>query len=204
MRTGTLQQDMAFDQPTAALFFNHSPGKLIVACCEGIFIVDVSTQSVQPLKRVPTVEYNHPENLVLSDDDAVLVVVGEFTVASSKLCGYDTASRRRLWMNDIAGEVLAVCMLGQHVLANIWKSNLTLVLDSFTGDQIAVLQTTERNILGLGVIEGLCFILFLNPQISSDLHTSVYLAMLQHLLYKQSKSLHLPLEMWDWIAKYRV
>ncbi len=160
MLTGTLRQDMAFERPAAALFFNHSPGKLIVACHAGIFIVDVSTQSVQPLKRVPTVEYDRPETLVLSDDDAVLVVVGEFTtVATCKLRGYDTTSYRRLWINEMAGEVLAVCMLGQHVLANIWKSNLTLVLDNFTGDQIAVLQTTERNILGLGVIEGLCFIL---------------------------------------------
>jgi hypothetical protein len=32
----------------------------------------------------------------------------------------------------------------------------------------------------------------------------VYLAMLQQLLFKQGKALHLPLEMWDWIAKYRV
>jgi hypothetical protein len=32
----------------------------------------------------------------------------------------------------------------------------------------------------------------------------MYLAMLQHALYKQAKALSLPLEMWDWIAKYRV
>ena len=38
----------------------------------------------------------------------------------------------------------------------------------------------------------------------SDLHTSVYLAMMQHLLSKRAEPLHLPLEMWDWIAKYRV
>jgi hypothetical protein len=38
----------------------------------------------------------------------------------------------------------------------------------------------------------------------TDLHTSVYLAMLQHFLYKQAKPLRLPLEMWDWIANYRV
>jgi hypothetical protein len=32
----------------------------------------------------------------------------------------------------------------------------------------------------------------------------MYLAMLQHLLNKLASPLHLPLEMWDWIAKYRV
>jgi hypothetical protein len=32
----------------------------------------------------------------------------------------------------------------------------------------------------------------------------VYLGMLQHLLTQQAKSMHLPLEMWDWIAKYQV
>jgi hypothetical protein len=32
----------------------------------------------------------------------------------------------------------------------------------------------------------------------------VYLAVLQHLLYKQFEPLRMPLEMWDWIAKYRV
>jgi hypothetical protein len=55
----------------------------------------------------------------------------------------------------------------------------------------------------VGVIEGPFFVLsFLSHP--SDLHTSVYLAMLQHLLYKHAQHLRLPLEMWDWIAKYRV
>ncbi len=47
------------------------------------------------------------------------------------------------------------------------------------------------------------FLSFLESYLS-DHHASVFLTMLQHLLYKQSESLHLPLEMWDWIVKYRV
>ncbi len=37
----------------------------------------------------------------------------------------------------------------------------------------------------------------------SDHQTSVYLAVLQHLLYKEAKALRLPLEMRDCIEKYR-
>jgi hypothetical protein len=79
----------------------------------------------------------------------------------------------------------------------------TLVLEIKTGACIASLKKADGFIYGLGMIEGLCFILE-SGFILQDLHTSVYLTMLQHLLYKQVKSLHLPLEMWDWIAKYRM
>ncbi len=93
-------------------------------------------------------------------------------------------------------------MLGAHVLVTV-ASNPTLVLNYHTGGDISTVQKADGSMYGLGVFESLCFFLSCLLKIS-DLHTSVYLAMLQHLLYKQSKSLHLPLEMWYWIAKYRV
>jgi hypothetical protein len=81
--------------------------------------------------------------------------------------------------------------------------NPTLLLDCNTGAHVAELLKFKGWILGLGVIKGAVHS-FLNYQILSDLHISVYLAILQHLLGKQVKPMHLPLEMWDWIAKYRV
>jgi hypothetical protein len=51
---------------------------------------------------------------------------------------------------------------------------------------------------------GLFLLLFFLFVISSDFKPSVYLGMLLHFLYQQGNGLRLPLEMWDWIAKYRV
>ncbi len=201
MLTGTFLQFYAFKSPTTALFFNHSPNKLIVACDDNIFIVDVSTQFRQPFSNTPQGMNYCPHSLALSNDDAVLVAGNAFSPYC--LCGYDAASLARLWIHNTAFYVGAVCMMGAYVLATVCKSP-TLVLDSYTGSLIAALQKADGHILGLGVIEGLCCILLFFPLIFSDLHTSVYLAMLQHLLYKQAKPLHLPLEMWDWIAKYCV
>ncbi len=185
--------------PQAAIFFSHDPNKLIVACWDEIFVLDASTQSTLPFSNAPQGVYYNLHALALSDDDTLLVA-GCHTRPFS-VSGYDTVSRTRLWIHNAVDDVGAVCMLGAYVIVTVW-GNSTLVLDHKTGAQIASLQKTEGSTYGLGVVEGsLSFFLGLT---SSDPHTSVYLAMLQHLLYKQATCLHLPLEMWDWIAKYRV
>jgi hypothetical protein len=80
-----------------------------------------------------------------------------------------------------------------------------MVLALYTGIKVPASQLQfDGYIFGLGVDEGLIIISSSLSLIHSDLNTSIYLAMLQHLLYKPAKVLHLPLEMWDWIAKYRV
>ncbi len=200
MHTGTLLQGMTFQDPRAALFFHHDSNKLIVACKDNIFIVIMSTQSTQPFSSTPQDSFYYPHALTLSNEDSVLVA-GCSTTGS--VCGYDTASLERLWICNTDSAVCAVCMLGAHVLVTLHRNPASL-LDRDTGAYIASLQKAEGSIFGLGVIEGLRFNSFLSLLITSDLHISVYLAMLQHLLYKKAKSLHLPLEMWDWIAKYRV
>ncbi len=199
IHSGTLLQDMVFKKPYAAFFFNHSPTKLIVACHGDIFIADVSTLSTQPFSSIPQSSYYSPHALALSKDDAVLMAG---CVITKSVCGYDTASRARLWIHNTANSVRAVCMLGARLLVTV-SFNPTLVLDIKSGSHIASLQKADGDIFGLGVIDSLFFILSFLPH-PSDLHTSVYIAMLQHLLYKQAKPLRLPLEMWDWIAKYRV
>ncbi len=198
MHPGTLLHDMLFTRPTAALFLNHDPNKVIMACTDGILMVDVSTRSTQPFCSTPRVAYYYPHALALSDNDVVLVA-GSF----KSVCGYDTASRTRLWIHGTASHVGAVCILGAHVLLTLAYS-YPLALDYKTGAQIAALQKVKGSIRGLGVIEGLLFSFFLLDSHLSDHHTSVYLAMLQHLLDKQAQPLYLPLEMWDWIEKYRV
>ena len=197
---GTLLQEVAFSRPWTAIFFSCSPNKLIVACSDDIFVVDVSTQSTQPFGGTPHDAYYCPHALALSKDDAVLVAGNYFR--PYVVCGYDTASLARLWTYNTVSHVGAVCMLGAHVLVTV-AYNPTLVLDLKSGTCMGALQKASGWIFGLGVIEGLCFISF-QPLIASDLHTSVYLAMMQHLLSKQVNPLSLPLEMWDWIAKYRV
>jgi hypothetical protein len=200
MHSGTLLRDEALTRPTAVLFFNLSPDKLIVACKDNVFIVDMTKLSTQPFKSTPQDAYYSQHALALSEDDVVLVA-GNYSWPNS-VCGYNTASLERLWIQDTANEVGAVCMLGAHVLVTVLRSP-TMVLDRNTGAHTAALQKVDGCIFGLGVIE--CLRLIRSwPHIPSDPHTSVYLAMLQHLLYKQAEPLHLPLEMWDWIAKYRL
>jgi hypothetical protein len=199
MHTGALLQDLAFLFPAAALFFNSDSIKLIVACSEGISIVDASTQSTQAFSDTPHGVGYWPHALALSDDDALLVAGNHFDPQS--VSSYDMASRTRLWIHETSSQVGAACIIGVNVLATV-AYNPTLVLDRISGTLIAELQKADGFVFGLAVIEGLLFIL--SPLILSDLHTSVYLAMLQHLLYRQAKPLHLPLEMWDWISKYRV
>jgi hypothetical protein len=130
-----------------------------VACSDDIFIVDVSTQVKQPLSNTPQDAYYHSHALSLSFDDAVLVVGNARSPCN--VCGYDTASLERLWIYDTADEVGAVCMLGVHVLASV-ALNPTLVLEVKTGTHIGALQKAQGLIFGLGVIEGLCFFLFLS------------------------------------------
>ncbi len=165
---------------------------------KGIFIVDMSTMSTQFFSGAPEGAYN-PHALALADDDSVLVTGCASSPYSVSV--YDTESRTRLWIQNTSLIVSAVGILGAHVLVTVYQ-NPTLVLDCNTGACIASRHKADGHILGLGVIEGLfLFSEFLTP---SDLHTIVYLAMLQHLLYKQDKPLRLPLEMWDWVAKYHV
>ncbi len=200
MHTGTLQLELSFTDPKAALFFNHCPTKLIVACRDDIFIVNVSTKSIQTFSGTPDGAYYWPHALALSEDNAVLVA-GDWSGPFSA-SGYDTASRTRMWIYYVENELCAIGMHRELVFVNV-SGYPMLVLDYKTGKLIDELENANEGIFGMGVIEGLCFFL-LDAHILIDLHTPVYLAMLQHLLYKQSMALHLPLEMWDWIAKYRV
>ncbi len=201
MLTGTLLRDMPFQSPQAALFFNRSPNKLVVACSDKIFLVDVSTQFLRSFRNIPRGAYYRSHALALSDDDALLVTGDSNRPYSA--CGYDTASCRRLWIHKTADDVGSVCMLSAHVVVTMYEEP-TLVLDSKNGAEIATLQKDYGWFFGLGVVEGSSVFMYSWPHILPDLHTSMYLAMLQHLLYKQAKPLHLPLEMWDWITKYRV
>ncbi len=154
MHSGTLLQDMPFMFPGSAIFLNHSSTKLIVACYSDIFIVNVSTQSTQPFIDTQQDERYFPHALALSDDDAVLVAGCAIT---KSVCGYDTVSLAKLWIHDTASFVCAVCMLGAHVLVTV-HGNPTLVLDCNTGALVESLQKADGSIIGLGVIEGLCFI----------------------------------------------
>ncbi len=154
--SGTLLQDIAFKKPQLTLFFHSSPTKLIVACEDDIFIVDMNTQSRQPFSGTPKGSYYFPHALALSDDDAVLVAGNSYTPYN--VCGYDTSSRTRLWIHDTASQVGAVGMHGAQVLVTVAYSP-TLLLDLMTGAQIAALQKADGSIDGLGVIEGSCFIL---------------------------------------------
>ncbi len=156
MHSGTPLQEMSFTSPQVALFFNRSPNKLIVACSDSIFVVDVSTKSKQSFSDTPQGVGYFSHALALSDDDSVLVAGNYF--APYSVCGYDTLSLARLWICDTAGSVVAVCMHSAHVLVTVYGSPF-LVLNFFTGAQDAALQKTDGWIIGLGVIEGSCFVL---------------------------------------------
>ncbi len=151
--TGTLMQDTPITHPKAVIFFNRDSNKLIVACERNIFITDVSTKSKHPFSGTPWGASYRPHALTLSDDDAVLVAGSPCSV-----CGYDTASMTRLWIHNTAKNVCAVCMFGAHVLVTVFETP-TLVLAYKTGTHIASLQNADGFNFGLGVIEGLCFIL---------------------------------------------
>ncbi len=146
---------MAFLYPYAALFFHHSTNKLIVACGDGIFIIDVSAQSVQPFSSTPQSAYYCPHSITLADDDFVLVV-GCYS-SPYIVCGYNTTSRTRLWIYNTVDNVGAVCMLGDYVIVTVCE-NPILVLGRISGALIVALQKAEGLIFGQGVIEGLCFI----------------------------------------------
>ncbi len=73
MLIGTLLHVMGFADPHIAFFFNHSPSKLIVACEDDIFIVDVSSQSQQPFSGTPQNAWYRPHALALSENDTVMV-----------------------------------------------------------------------------------------------------------------------------------
>ncbi len=156
MRSGTLLKDMAFTSPITALFFNHNPNKLLVACKDNIFVVDVCTQVTQPFSCTSQGAYYYPHALALSDDDAVLLAGNAYSPFS--VYGYDTASLARLWIHKTDSRVGAVCMFGAHVLV-VAHRKPTLFLDYKTGTQIAALQKADGSIYGLGVVEGLCLIL---------------------------------------------
>ncbi len=126
--TGTLLQDMPFTGPRASHFFNQSPTKLIVACRDDIFLVDLSTQSTQLFIGRP-LGVSYLRALALSEDDAVLVA-GSFLTDS--VCGYDMALRTLLWIHNTVDEVHTVCMLGTYVLATVYKYPAVL-LDYCTG-----------------------------------------------------------------------
>ena len=143
---------MAFIFPYFSLFFNHCPFKLIVACGDNIFIVNVRTQSTQPFSSTPQGAYYYPHALALSDDDAVLVVGNSNRPFNA--CRYDTSSFTRLWVFNTASHVGAVKIVGAHVLVTVY-GNPTLVLDLTTGAHLASLQKAEGFICGLGMIEGL-------------------------------------------------
>ncbi len=143
---------MEFYFPWTTIFFNHSPKKLIVACSDGIFIVDVGTQSTKSLRRTPQDVFYYQNALALSEDDAVLVA-GTY-LSSYSVFGYDIASRTRLWILNTVSAVGAVCMLGDNVLVTV-HGNPTLVLDRNSGTQVADMKNEDKeHVYGLGVIEG--------------------------------------------------
>jgi hypothetical protein len=154
MHSGTPMLDMVFTDPSSALFFNHDPNKLIVACSDHIYLLDVSTQSTQSLGSTPLGSWNWPHSIALCDDDAVLVA-GNGSKPHS-ICGYDMKSLTRMWIHTPVSHVGSVCMLGAHVLVSVLY-NPTLMLDCKTGAQIVSLKNAEWDIRVLGVVEGLCF-----------------------------------------------
>jgi hypothetical protein len=119
-------------------------------------MVDVNTQSTQPFSSAPQGAYYCSHAITISDDDAVLVA-GMYHSPYS-VCGYDTASRTRLWIYNTVDNVGAVGMLGDYVIVTVCE-NPILVLGRIGGALIVALQKAEGLILGVGVIEGLCFIL---------------------------------------------
>jgi hypothetical protein len=143
---------MDFTYPYATLFFNHDPNRLILACENGIFIVDVNTRSTQPFSSTPKSAWYCPHALALSDDDSVLVAGNSHCPYS--VCGYDTVSRTRLWIHRTVSHVDAVCMLGAHFGVTV-RCNPTLVLDLITGKLVATLHMNDGFIFGLGLMEGL-------------------------------------------------
>jgi WD40 repeat protein len=155
MHTGTLLHDMPFKNPTAACFFNHNPNTLIVACQDGVYHVDVITQTTLPFSNTPQGEWYCPHAVSVDDKDDV-VVVGNWK-SPKNVCGYDTASRSRKWIQNTASYVGAVCTHHAQVLVSVY-GNPTLVLDLNTGTQIAEMHKAEGHIYGLGVIEGVFFI----------------------------------------------
>jgi hypothetical protein len=144
MHKGTLLQDMPFNAPYVTIFFKNSPNKLIVACGDSIFIVDVSTQSTEPFNITPKGAQCLPHAISLDDKDNVLVV-GDCGNTTS-VCGYDTASRTRMWIYDAVSAVCAVYTHGTQVLVSV-ERNPTLVLDLNTGAHIATLQTAYGRML---------------------------------------------------------
>ncbi len=148
---------MTFTRPEVALFFHHDSNKLIVACEDGIFIVDAGAQFTQPFSRAPKGAWYYPHALALSNDDAVLVA-GSHSLGSFSVCGYSTESLMRLWILYTTDQIGAVGMLGAHVLVTV-RCNPTLVLECNTGTHVSSLQKAARYIFGLSVIEGFRFIL---------------------------------------------
>jgi hypothetical protein len=146
---------MAFIFPSATLFLNHNPNKLVVACKFDIFLVDLITPSTEPFKSTPHGACYNAHALALSDDDTVLVA-GSYGNNPNIVCGYDTASLSRLWIHKTGSDVNSICILGARVLVTVY-CNSTLVLDFNTGAHIATLLKADEDIFGMGVIEGLGF-----------------------------------------------
>ena len=162
-----LLQTMKFETPTAALFFNHSPTKLIVACLKNIFIVDVNTKHRRPLDGTPPYVLYQPHALALIADDSVLVAGkgnyryhgrGKRGLESYTVRGFDMVSGTLSWTHNPLNCVGAVCMLGSYVLVAV-HCKPTLVLDCYTGTEVSVLHKTGDCISGMGAIEGLCFVI---------------------------------------------
>jgi hypothetical protein len=157
-----------------------------VACTDDIFFVDANTQFMQPLGNTPPKVFYGQHALVLSADDAVLCA-GCFSLGHSYVCGYDTASRTRLWIYDPKDysifmfadlSICSVCMLDQHVLAT-YLGKPTLVLALYTGIRVPASQLqADGYIVGLGMIEGLlCFFLtFSHPLRPQHFHLSRHAA----------------------------
>jgi WD40 repeat protein len=175
MHTGTLLHIMVFTTPHVALFFNQSPNNLVVACRDGVFICYLSTQSILPFSDTPPESTYEPHALAFSVDDTVLVAGCENDKISNA-CGYDTATRTRLWIYNTIESVGAVCMLGAHVLVTVFNEP-TLVLVLMTGIKKAEMQAHGGH-FGLGMIEGLlCFFLtFSHPLRPQHFHLSRHAA----------------------------
>jgi hypothetical protein len=154
MHTGTLLHDIPFKNPDLARFFNHISTTMILACIDGVYLVDGITQTTLPFSNTPRGAGYYPHSVSVSDNDDVVVVSNYGTPYS--VCGYDTASRARKWIYYTAHRVGAVCTHHAQVLVSVF-GNPTLVLDLNTGTQIAEMNEADGWIFGLGVIEGVCF-----------------------------------------------
>jgi hypothetical protein len=156
------------------------------------------THASTPFESPERKEYYSTHAIALSGREHLLFLASE---SSKTVTAYDTSTLRRRWSNGTSEETFALRTFDCQILVSIRNSPM-LVLEQESGTTIRRLKHSDGWIYGIGVLDGLsdrlAFVLDCLVRIS------VYLAMLQHFLLRQANPLHLPLEMWDCIEKYRL